>query len=220
MLIAMHGQPGSGKDTVAQFLKDEYQFHVASFAAPLRREVAAAFRLSDEDVKWFEDRENKERPLKRLALEECDDPGFIACVADRVQTGRDQIAELLAGRSYRWILQRWGTEYRRGQSPTYWVDRADEAIAGRGRTVFTDCRFPNEAEFVRSKGGALWHIFRPGLEGANAHASNQQLAFKTGEDLYIRNGGDIPGLRRVVIDLMRNVYKLEALSHVADRTGR
>ncbi len=53
------------------------------------------------------------------------------------------------------VLQAWGTEFRRSQDPDYWVKKAEESIT---RTevgipiVFTDARFPNELDMLRSNG--------------------------------------------------------------------
>lgn len=67
---------------------------------------------------------------------------------------------------YRLGLQWWGTEFRRGQSPHYWIDQARiqylRAIKKRPTAVvFTDCRFPNEVELIKELGGKMWRIERP-----------------------------------------------------------
>jgi hypothetical protein len=41
--------------------------------------------------------------------------------------------------------------------------------------VISDCRFPNEAEWIKSAGGWLLRIERPGLRPVAAHTSEQHV---------------------------------------------
>ena len=81
----------------------------------------------------------------------------------------DTLAELLAPRSPRWVLQQWGTEFRRDSAfghPAYWVDRGRDFVDGHpGRDVcFADVRLLNETQFIRSRGGILIRIRREDIE--------------------------------------------------------
>lgn len=38
-ILALGGRMGAGKTTLAQYLRDKYQFHLLSFAAPLKRDI-------------------------------------------------------------------------------------------------------------------------------------------------------------------------------------
>lgn len=65
--------------------------------------------------------------------------------------------------AFRLGLQWWGTELRRNLSgPDYWVDIAAKRLAQLESpvVVFTDVRFPNEVEFIRSRGGVIWQVER------------------------------------------------------------
>ncbi|WP_329022577.1 MULTISPECIES: deoxynucleotide monophosphate kinase family protein [Streptomyces] len=101
--------------------------------------------------------------------------------------------------------QRLGTEGGRevlGQD--VWVDALFRDLdTWRGRpTVVTDVRFPNEAEAIKSRGGLVVLLHRPGqllIDGSD-HVSENALggwAF----DATVINGGDIGSLRRSVISL-------------------
>ena len=52
---------------------------------------------------------------------------------------------------------------------------------GRGRlappapVVFTDCRFPNEAEAILAVGGSVVRILRPGVDTGDTHPSETAL---------------------------------------------
>ncbi len=67
--------------------------------------------------------------------------------------------------SVRRLLQWWGTEYRRAENKNYWVNLAEGAaarvVALGGTPVFTDVRFPNEAEMIRDNGGVIVRITAP-----------------------------------------------------------
>lgn len=80
------------------------------------------------------------------------------------------------GFSTRDFLQRFGTEVMRenfGQD--FWIkhmrNRLAQMTRGHDRFVITDCRFDNEAELVRSLGGIVVEVKRPGFTGG-AHASD------------------------------------------------
>jgi hypothetical protein len=57
----------------------------------------------------------------------------------------------------RWLLQQWGTEFRRAQDPDYWVKYGLAYIEERYQPgdlwVVTDVRFKNEAQAIHDAGG-------------------------------------------------------------------
>ena len=62
----------------------------------------------------------------------------------------------------RWIMQQYGTEFRRKGNPDYWVDKGMQeayVLQKMGHTViFDDVRFPNEADAVRQEQGILVRV--------------------------------------------------------------
>ena len=67
-----------------------------------------------------------------------------------------------------WILQRYGTEFRRDQDPDYWVKatrkRIHDYLATQGvpsLAVVTDVRFPNEVKMIRGMGGMVLYVDTP-----------------------------------------------------------
>jgi hypothetical protein len=88
--------------------------------------------------------------------------------ADQVRQELDELLEprnpnLFYEKPYspeiRALLQFWGTDYRRREDPDYWIKAAvgyAERVAADGMVpVFTDVRFPNEADAIRTRGGAI-----------------------------------------------------------------
>lgn len=169
MLLGLAGRAGSGKDTCAALLMRE-GFRAVAFADALREEVAEAWRI---DPRMLIDRATKEYAIPALAIGNCVDGQFIVTMD---LAGED----LYAPRSARWVLQRWGTEFRRSTDSNYWIDQALQRIArlrasGWHRVCITDVRFPNEAEVIVSLGGEVVRVARPDLpqleQSAAGHAS-------------------------------------------------
>jgi hypothetical protein len=134
ILIGIGGKARAGKDTMAQAMLDLYPDKVKlySFAAELKKYCA---EHHDELLpKWQLAHQTKQHPI---------------CKEDPIY-------------GYTAILQWWGTDVMRKQDPDYWVKQLanritqdDPAIA-----VITDVRFPNEANWVKEKGGTLIRVRR------------------------------------------------------------
>jgi hypothetical protein len=186
-LIGLLGAKGAGKDTAATLLIERLGFVRTSFADSLYREVAEAFGVT---VDFLSRRETKETPLPELALALCKDPQFVEVAAGRRQTKWDWLRIwpfssyrrfLAKPQSPRWILQLWGTEYRRRSRfghDLYWLDQVKARIAASPQTrfVITDVRFSNEADFVKEEGGLLGRVRRLSLEALEAQARSSGTA--------------------------------------------
>lgn len=75
------------------------------------------------------------------------------------------------------LLQRLGTEAGRDiLGKNIWVNTAFNRIEpGVPGVVFTDVRFPNEADRIKAAGGQVVRIVRTGIGPVNAHASDNSL---------------------------------------------
>lgn len=142
-LIALTGRAGAGKDTAAAYMVDRYGFAQASIAGALKEMCAAWAEYVGIDYAHFTERHLKEQPL----------PGF--------------------GFSPRRMMQTLGTEWGRQLDPWLWIAGLQRHLglheggtAVHDRIVLTDCRFPNEADWVRGQGGRLVRVLRnvPGVE--------------------------------------------------------
>ena len=142
-LIGIAGAAGAGKDTLAAALWKKWGYSTYAMATPLRAAVEAAFGLPRNI--W--DRETKEVVIPWI------------------------------GASPRHLLQTLGTEWGRGHvSPDVWVRVAARVhdVGSRGKTfrmAVPDIRFDNEAEWIRSKGGAVILVSRNNLPAVRSHAS-------------------------------------------------
>lgn len=189
MLIGLKGYKGAGKDTVADFLVHRYDFRKVAFAAKMKEAIAA---LMDIDLKEVDDfKNNMGGTLDRVEV-------IISIGAP--------LGGLIGERSMGWreFLQRFGTEMGReifGQD--FWVDLLFDQIPLRkvpvtalsynleveGNYVITDARFVNEAERIKSRGGYIVEVIRPGF-GAGDHLAETPLPREL-IDFEIMNDDDL-----------------------------
>lgn len=201
-LIGLAGPARVGKDTVADYLVEERGFVKFSFSDALYEEVSNAF---DVPVDALQRADLKECATQWLALYRCDN---IEAINAMIEDDDDRTYFLNCPRSPRWVLQRWGTAYRRAQDPDYWIKKAglfiDEylkAVAAGdikdpGGLVNTSVRFPNEQQFIRERGGEVWHIYRRDAERQhlNTYESERRLLVLEGDkELY--NNSTVERLR-------------------------
>jgi len=140
-IISISGFIGSGKDTAAQYLIDNYNFTKLSFASSLKDAVSHVFGW---DRVLLEGETLESRQWRELV-----DPWW----AERLS-----IPHLTP----RWILQQWGTEVCRvGFHRDIWVASLENKIRkSEGNVVITDARFANELNAVKNVGGKTIRIFR------------------------------------------------------------
>ena len=69
--------------------------------------------------------------------------------------------------------------------------------------VITDCRFENEARAVRSLGGEIWQVTRPGQAVVEGGHASQTDGSKLQPDATLVNGSDINGLRHSVLRVLQ-----------------
>lgn len=135
-IILLSGKKGSGKDTLAEFLKP--RFSRASFADPLYQEVQEAYLLDSQEL--LRDRVSKEAPSEELCLKYCRDLEFVSVMLAK---GFKMDTPL----SPRVVLQNWGTDYRQAKDGSnYWVDKLIDLVKARPFEDFCvpDMRFPHE----------------------------------------------------------------------------
>ena len=164
--IGLTGPAGVGKDTVGLFMSSIHEYDVFSFAKPLKDGLSIMFNIPRED---FDDRALKE--------------------VNHVQWG-------LSPRAF---AQTCGTEFARNfVGADVWIRRLafDEEFMRSPRRVITDVRFDNEADWVRSQGGVIWHLSRSGVQSVRSHVSEAGVRFRDG-DVHFVNDGDFDDCKEV-----------------------
>jgi dephospho-CoA kinase len=176
-LIGLTGRARSGKDTVGQMLKDGFGAQTVAFADPIR-EMLRVLGLTHEHFHG--------------TLKEVEHPLF--------------------SKSPRVMMQTLGTEWGRNLiNEKIWLkiaqQRIEEIHAVYGdHVVVTDVRFDDEAEMIRSMGGVIWHVHRPGHAIADSgHTSESGIRFRSDlGDIVIVNDDTLDALLDEVIDNFDN----------------
>ena len=176
MHIGLAGYARSGKDTFAARLTERHGFHRVAFADPVREAILRLNPLVDTGTAFGPAR-----------------------VADLIDMGGWEHAKTYP--DVRQLLQRMGTEVGREMfGATFWVDQALAIASRHERVVYTDCRFPSEADAVRHGGGLIIWVSRPGVNALNQHPSESSLNDYPFDHMVV-NDGTIDDLA-VVADLL------------------
>ena len=139
MIIGLVGYIGSGKGTVGDILVRDHQYTKFAFADALKDATSQIFM-------WprglLEGDSNASRTFREKV-----DPWW------SMKLGYEVTPRL--------ILQKMGTEAcRHGIADNIWIAALEKRIQGYDDVVITDCRFPNEIDFIRSAGGAIIRVRR------------------------------------------------------------
>lgn len=173
MLIGLTGLAGSGKSVVANVLTTEFGFTRVKFAAPLKnmlRTMLADMGFCEDDRERMVEGDLKETVIPELGV-----------------TPRHLMVTLGT---------EWGREcVRQDIWTTLWAAQADRF----DRVVVDDVRFPNEVSLIRSRGGELWCLDRPGLV-ASDHVSEQ---LEVCPDITLVNDRSLEGLEATVRGMVR-----------------
>lgn len=169
-VVALTGRAGSGKSTAAAYLEERHGFVRTRFAGPLKAMLRTLYEAAQVLT-----RDEIERRIEG-DLKEVPDP-------------------LLRGKTPRQAMQFLGTEWGRDLIGTdFWTELWKSRLANGINYVVEDCRFPNEAEAVRSVGGVIIEIECPWAGSATgaAHASENgglETDFTVGN--YVRGNPDV-----------------------------
>lgn len=170
-VIGIAGPAGSGKDTVAGIVQKliAHESVILKFAGPLKAMTAELLACLGIPASAIEDRARKEEVIPELGV------------------------------SIRHLMVTLGTEWGRDLvNANIWTILMDQQIQrARARDVtviISDVRFNNEADLIRSHGGAVWHLHRPGFAQSAAHRSEQGLDRFLG-DVEILNDASFDHLR-------------------------
>lgn len=162
MIIGINGFKQVGKSTAAAALCENHDFEELSFADALKRGLAAIFNL---DIKFFLGTDDEKNKPTWVRWDMLADP-----VAAKQAIGGTIYDDYI---TYREMMQLVATEVFRKWMPDIWVLTSLRGLDSARNYVFSDVRFINEIEAIKSSGGYMVEVTRPGHEGS-IHASEQK----------------------------------------------
>lgn len=157
-LIGVAGLARTGKDTVGQYLTQQYNYVRVSLADPIKHYIHVL---------------NPYLADGRRIVDVVEEIGIEAA---------KEIEEV------RRLYQVFGTDVGRDIDNNMWLNLAGRRLDQLEKAVITDVRFPNEAEFVRERGGVVIYIDRPAAVKVNNHASENGLCSEYYDYLIVNNG--------------------------------
>lgn len=126
------------------------------------------------------------------------------------------------GVSPRRMMQTLGTEWMRASiCRDGWLKLAEQRRQEGEQEdlhgiVIPDIRFEDEAAWVRAKGGAIVHLYRPSLAPVEEHSSEHGVRYEVGQrDYGVVNGSTVEDLCRQVDVFMRSVQQRQSKAQEA-----
>lgn len=178
------------------WLDDVSGWEIKKFAGKLK---GIASMLTGIPVHKFEDQEFKKTTLgPEWDFSDADAPDNIMTVrmflqklgTDGLRNGLHQntwvnalFADYNTHKDHEGMCLYCGTDCYNGEGCDEYNSYPDES-----NWIITDCRFPNEAEAVRDRGGVIIRINRPGVTAVNAHPSETALDDYDFDDVIVNDG--------------------------------
>lgn len=177
MLIGVTGHKGSGKDTFAHALG----FSNLKMAAPLKNMLRSLFMDAGLDH---------------------------ADIERRIEGDLKEARCPVLGTTPRWAMQKLGHEWRKMIAEDLWtriwVEGARRLLADGVPVICTDIRYHHEAETLRSLGGRMVRVVRPGLEVDLSHDSEREIPHIAVEREFV-NDGSVKDLEFKAYDFIREI---------------
>jgi len=193
MLVGISGVKGSGKDTIADILVEDFGFTKIAFADDLKLSVGQTLNITRSDIDEWKNIEH------------------IRVVVENKKAPSTHLVDL----SFRELLQRWGTEGHRHVFGTdFWVEQLFRRnLDWKKDFVIPDARFFNEIEKIKSFFGSTIILVEGRATSSDSHASETEFLNNRDEfDAYIENSGTLDQLRETVHNLMRVRYNRYAFN--------
>lgn len=194
-IIGLSGFARVGKDEVAKILVEDFGFVRVAFADKLREMLYQLNPVIAVEVEDWQVNVGIDEKVIRSGHDEY--PVYVQDVIDTY--GWDGYKETQYKDEIRRLLQRLGTEAgRQTLWDTIWIDATFANINPNAKVVVTDARFYNEFNAIRSRGGYVWRVERPGVGPLNDHASETEAINYPHFSLRILNNGTLEELKKAV----------------------
>lgn len=210
LLIGITGKKQHGKDTSCDYLVSQYGYTKSRFAAKLKHVTQMIFNFKDTSEEAKETLVNVsiyDRNIL-LAFKELGIPVhlwdtmlsfFYSVFGKHITAFNDSGAELNV--SNRVAQQLIGSEFGRTYQNDLWVSLLDMSAP---KTVVADCRFDNEAEFIKNNKGVVIKVVNPRVVSDDTHISEKGVDEQY-VDYTILNDGTVYDLHRKIDRIMEEI---------------
>lgn len=184
MLLGLAGPARSGKSSAAVILETQHGFTSFSFAAPIKRIASCLYPSWDA---WHMEGPGKDQVDMALPHPISPREAFQAI-----------------GKAMRMVHPDYWVRLTEHELARWRMTRPDRSIDGLPCAVFSDVRYDNEANWIRSLGGTIVHISRAAAPAVREHESELGIQ-RQPHDIALTNDGTIAGLRMRLADIVFNL---------------
>lgn len=229
-VIALVGNIGAGKDTVASILSEKHGYKPIAFAARLKALAGYLFHINQDVLYGPSAKRNTvidltedqwrqtytelkshtlQHVLKMLFWDEATQQDALSKLYELWYTFKHYKEPLTA----RVILQQLGTEWGRKLDDSVWVRTVRSTVTTEGGNwVITDCRFPNEGAFIKNmpeaNGRAVWLDASKRVQRTSDHASEPTRADFDGIVTYdLDNNGSLAELEANIETMLTAIFR-------------
>ena len=168
-IIAFTGKKQTGKSTCCAYLEEKYGFTRVNFKDALIAELKENFPELLQAIY------NAEQELYSYPAESID--GLFVNKSPLIRP----------------LMQNYGTNVRRKDKDSYWVDEWVKTLWEKGsdtKTTVDDVRFLNEASRVKGQGGIIIRLIRTDMEHTDTHVSETEMDLIIPDFTIVCNGND------------------------------
>ncbi len=181
MIISLTGNTGVGKDTMADYMVDQYGFVKISMADPFKRIAKDIYDFSDEQL-WGPS-ETRNREDKRYRRPD----GTYLTARIVTQLLGNELSRLAYPETWIKYMRRTVKKVQEG----YFYSEKEGAFEMEGKKsdytgiIVSSCRFKNEIEAIREMGGSTVRLKRPALKDEDFLAAGIQNHISESEQLAL-----------------------------------
>lgn len=158
VLIGIMGKKGSGKDTVSDYLVENYQFHKLAFAVPIKQVAQIMFDFTEQQLNG----EFKETIDKRWGI------------------SPREVFQKLGTEFGQFDLPKYFPTLGEKVNRNFWVERLKieyGKLPNNSNVIVSDVRFNHEIEEIKKMGGTIIYIERNDRiwEKQDSHISEKEM---------------------------------------------
>lgn len=186
MLVGILGRKGAGKDTIADYLIENYDFEKLILAQPLKDACKVLFNFNDEQLYGN--------------LKETVDPNWgtsprIVLQYLGTEVFRKDINKIIPGIDGNFWVNLMASKYKE-------LRNKNSSI----QVVVSDVRFKNEIDEIHKLNGIVIKVTRPALNNNDTHESEKSIDNLSG-DFEIINEGSLEDLYNKINTIILDVFK-------------